>query len=226
MIKHDVTKTNVAVERLLETTTNPRHRFLLMAYYRHRYLEMAGRYEEIFAPEMMVENPTYHMHADTVNARLEGKEAIKSLYRSWAETNQTAFYIEDEQVAVADNFVASIGVVSQQVSGKALTFNKALGHLPAFLSERILRYVLTAKAVKPDENAMYLYTNFAEMIWPYDERGRLTGEDVWEPDPDRARIVKLDPADVLTTAQAAGKLKPLIKPLPSFEEMVLKKRVA
>ena len=66
MIKHDVTKTNVAVERLLETTTNPRHRFLLMAYYRHRYLEMAGRYEEIFAPEMMVENPTYHLHADAV----------------------------------------------------------------------------------------------------------------------------------------------------------------
>jgi hypothetical protein len=41
-----------------------------------------------------------------------------------------------------------------------------------------LSQVLEAKAVKPDENAMYLYTNFLEMIWPYDDRGRLIGEDV------------------------------------------------
>ncbi len=61
---------------------------------------------------------------------------------------------------------------------------------------------------------MYLYTNFLEMIWPYDDRGRLIGEDVWEPDPDKAEIIKLDPEDVLTTQQAATLLAPLIKPLP------------
>ena len=42
--KFDVTKTNVAVDRMLETTENPRHRFLLQAYARHRLLEIAGRY--------------------------------------------------------------------------------------------------------------------------------------------------------------------------------------
>jgi hypothetical protein len=51
MAKYDVTKLNVAIDKLLETTTNSRHRFLLQAYSRHRYLEVAGRYEEIFAPE-------------------------------------------------------------------------------------------------------------------------------------------------------------------------------
>ena len=51
MINHDVTETNVAIERLLETTTNPRHRFLLMAYYRHRYLELAGRYRKSLLPK-------------------------------------------------------------------------------------------------------------------------------------------------------------------------------
>jgi hypothetical protein len=30
---------NVAIDKLLETTENPRHRFLLQAYSRHRYLE-------------------------------------------------------------------------------------------------------------------------------------------------------------------------------------------
>jgi hypothetical protein len=52
-----------------------------------------------------------------------------------------------------------------------------------------VKRVLEAKAVKPDENAMYLYTNFLEMIWPYDDRGRLIGEDVWEPDPDKAETL-------------------------------------
>jgi hypothetical protein len=32
MARFDITKTNEAVRRLLEATTNPRHRFLLAAY--------------------------------------------------------------------------------------------------------------------------------------------------------------------------------------------------
>jgi hypothetical protein len=221
MAKYDITKSNEGVRQLLEKTENPRHRFLLTAYYRHRFLEMAGRYEEIFAPDMMTEKPVYHMYyADSTNA-LEGQEAIKSLYRMWAETNQSVFYTENEQVAVADNFIASMGTMHQQVSGQSLTMNKVLSHLPGFLSAPILKRVLAAKNFKADENSMYLYTNVIQMIWPYDDRGRLIGEDVWEPDPDKAEIIKLDPADVLTTAQSGEQLKPLIKPLPSFDEMVL-----
>ena len=71
---------------------------------------------------------------------------------------------------------------------------------------------------------MYLYSNFIEMVWPYDDRGRLIGEDVWEPDPDKATIIKLDAADVLTTAEAGKLLAPLIKPLPSFNEVILGKQ--
>ena len=54
MPKFDITKLNVAVDKLLETTENPRHRFLLQAFGRHRYLEVSGRYEEILAPDMTV----------------------------------------------------------------------------------------------------------------------------------------------------------------------------
>jgi len=43
MPKLDITKLNVAIDKLLETTENPRHRFLLQSYSRHRYLEVAGR---------------------------------------------------------------------------------------------------------------------------------------------------------------------------------------
>jgi hypothetical protein len=223
---HDVTKLNVAIDRVLAVTRNPRHRFLLQAYSRHRYLEVAGRYEEIFAPEMMAPNPSYHFYAGSMNAKLEGQDSVKSLYRMWAQTNQCIFYAENEQVAVADNFIASTSIFHQQVSGKSLTFNRALSYLPGFLSELILKKALSKKGITADENAMYLYSNFLEMVWPYDDRGRLLGEDVWEPDPDKADIVKLDPAEVLTTAEAAKKLAPLIKPLPAFDELVLGKRTS
>jgi hypothetical protein len=158
--------------------------------------------------------------------KLEGQDAIKSLYRMWANTNQCIFYSENEQVAVADNFVASTLIFRQQVSGSSLMFNKAMSYLPGFLSDAILKRVLSRKGMTADENAMYLYSNFVESVWPYDDRGRLIGEDVWEPDPDKADIVKLDPADVVTVAQAAEKLASLIKPLPLFDELVLGKRGA
>lgn len=221
-MKLDITKMNVAIDKLLEVTENPRHRFLLQAFSRHRYLEVAGRYEEIFAPDMMSDNPAYHMHADRINMNLEGQEQVKSLYRTWGETNQSIFYVENEEVAVADHFIATVSPVHQQVWGKALTANKVLSYLPHAVSDRILEKMLNAKGLKADENAMYLYKTVVEMIWPYDDRGRLIGEDVWEPEPDKAELIKLDAADVLTTQQAAELLAPLIKPLPSFDEVVLR----
>jgi len=64
-------------------------------------------------------------------------------------------------------------------------------------------------------------------IWPYDDRGSLVGEDVWEPSPEAAEVILLDPSDVITTEMATALLNPLIKPLPSFDEAVLgKARVA
>jgi hypothetical protein len=67
---------------------------------------------------------------------------------------------------------------------------------------------------------VYIYKAVEEMVGPFNERCRVAGEDVWEPDPDRAEISKLDPADVITTEEAGRLLAPYIKPLPSFDEMV------
>jgi hypothetical protein len=221
MPKYDITKTNLAIDQLLEVTKNPRHRFMLQSYYRHRYLEIAGRYEEIFVPKMMSENPAYHVHADRTDATLIGQENIKSLYRFWAETNQAIFYTENEEIAVADHYIASMTIVHQQVWGKSITAGKVLSRLPHVISDKLLDKLLHAKGLKADENAMYLYTTVVEMIWPYDDKCRLVGEDVWEPEPEKATIIKLDPADVLTTAQAAELLNPFIKPLPSYEETTM-----
>lgn len=226
MAKHDITQTNRVVRAMIEKTENPRHRFLLMAYDRHRSLEMAGRYEELFTPDMMVGEPVYHIRAHRANLRLEGADLVKSLYRMWKATNQSVFFVEHEEIAVSDNFVASISVGYQQVSARSLRINKILNYIPRFLGERLVKSVLTHGTFEPDDNRMYLYKNTFQMFWPYDEKGRLMGEDIWEPDPEKAELVKLAPEDVLGMEEAGRLLDPLIKPLPNHDEMVLGKAPA
>ena len=72
---------------LIEVTENPRHRYLLEAYDRHRNLEHAGRFEEIFTPEMTVEHPVYRFNmVGQPPMTLEGREQVEPVYRLWAET--------------------------------------------------------------------------------------------------------------------------------------------
>jgi hypothetical protein len=58
------------------------------------------------------------------------------------------------------------------------------------------------------------------MIWPYDDRGRMIGEDVWEHETSLREIIPLDPTDVLTAEQAGNLLEPFIKPLPANDPFV------
>jgi hypothetical protein len=196
----DITKTNIAVQELIEATENPRHRYLLEAYDRHRNLEHAGRFDEIFAPEMTVEQPVYRFNmAGQPPLTLAGREQVEPLYRLWAETNQSIFYNESETVAVGDWMVVSTMVGYQQTLGSALV----------------------AGGVEADEDAMYLVRGRVAMIWPYDERGRLVGENVWEYDDSEHDLIKLSPDDVLTTERAAELLEPQIKPLRPFDDSLL-----
>jgi hypothetical protein len=145
----------------------------------------------------------------------------------WAETNQSIFFVESEEVAVADHYIASVATFCQQVSGKGLKQSKLLSHLPSPIAQHIVEKALSAKGFKANDNDVYLYRmQGMQMIWPYDDRGRLTGEYQWEPEPSQSELFKLDPADVLTTEASGKLLAPLIKPLPSFDEMVLGKKSA
>lgn len=201
----DIAKTNIAVQELIEVTENPRHRYLLQAYDRHRNLEHAGRYEEIFAPEMTVEHPVYRFNmVGQPPMTLEGRDQVEPLYRHWADTSQCIFYNESETVAVGDWMVVSTMVGYQQTLGSALA----------------------AAGVNADEDAMYLVRGRAAMIWPYDERGRLVGENVWEYDEGEHDLIKLAPDDVLSTERAAELLEPHIKPLPPFDDSMLPAKAA
>jgi hypothetical protein len=197
--RYDITETNLAVERLLEVTENPRHRYLLESYNRHRYLEMAGRYEEIFTPQMTVEHPVYRFSLiDRPRLKLDGQAQVTAYYRHLSETAQHVFYAKNEMLAVADHMVVSRAIVYQQTLGSELA----------------------ERGVDADSGAMYLTKANIAMIWPYDDRGRMMGEDVWEYDDTDRGLIRLEPEDVLTTEQAAELLRPLIKPLPPFPQPI------
>jgi hypothetical protein len=193
MTRFDITRTNAAVERLLETTTNPRHHWLLQAYNRHRYLEMAGRWKEIFAPEMTVEHPVYHFNVFGISTVLDGAEAVQAVYEEWSRTAQCVFYATDEKLAVGDNMIVSTATIHQQTPG----------------------HLLVEAGAPVDPDAHYLVANVEHMIWPYDDEGRLVGEDVWEVDESQRQIIPLDPAEVLTVEMSSRLLDPLIRPLPA-----------
>jgi hypothetical protein len=196
----DITETNLAVRKLIEVTEDPRHRYLLEVYDRHRNLEHAGRFEEILAPEMTVEHPVYRFNMlGQPPLKLEGREQVEAVYRHWAETNQSIFYNESETVAVGDWMVVSTMVGYQQTLGSALL----------------------AAGIEAEEQAMYLRRGRVAMIWPYDERGRLVGENVWEYDESEHELIKLDPDEVLSTERAAELLDALIKPLAPFDDTLL-----
>jgi hypothetical protein len=149
---------------------------------------------------MTVEYPVYRFNMIGQPAMtLQGREQIEPLYRLWAETNQSVFYNESETVAVGDFMVVSTMVGYQQTLGSALV----------------------AAGVEADGDAMYLLKGRVAMVWPYDERCRLIGENVWEYDETEHDLIKLDPGDALTTQQAAELLEPLIRPLPSFDASLL-----
>ena len=59
------------------------------------------------------------------------------------------------------------------------------------------------------------------MIWPYDSRCRMIGEDVWEYETSEREFTELAPEEVVTAERAGELLDTLIKPLPSFHDSLL-----
>ena len=106
------------------------------------------------------------------------------------------------------------------VLGKGQRQAKFLSYLPRAISSKLVKKGLLKKQQRPDRSDMFLYKTTGILICPFDDRGRLTGEEVSEPDSSKAELIKLDPADVFTTEEAAKLLAPLIKPLPSYDEAV------
>lgn len=191
-MKLDVTKMMIGAETLISQIENPRHIAILKNYRRHAMLEVAGFFDEIFHPNMTVENPRYVAGFGPEWLVLDGETDVKgTFYADMIERGAAVMILEDEHLAVAD-----WGLASEYISNDYLNYIAA--------RERGFDV--------PEDDTMYLHNRRVIMTWRYSDDCRLIGEHVsFEPG---GTLTPLAPEDVVTTKEATERLSPLIGPLP------------
>ncbi|MBY5970719.1 hypothetical protein KUV28_00095 [Ferrimonas balearica] len=158
---------------LLEKTTDPLHRAMLLNFWRHVHLEGSAQFEAIVADDMMVETPVYRVAWGASQAVVEGREAVVNFYRS---VGDAVLWNSDDCIAVNDWGIADELTFHQLGRGADL---KAAG------------YDL------PEDDTLYHVSSRQAFIWPYDERGLLKGEHLYE-DKTSLEIEEVDPAEAIT----------------------------
>jgi hypothetical protein len=184
----DVRNVVKAPDELLARTDNPRHRAILRNFRRHAMLEVAGRWREILTPRMTVDTPVYRINENGRSVHLSGMAEIGKFYQDITDRGLNVFGPIDEHVLVSD-----WGLAIESLFG-----NYVLGHVLAEQGEDI-----------DDPDAYYQLTHYMASFWPYSEDCRLIGEHIYE-DAGSRTIHKLEPHQVVTPAQAAALLNPML----------------
>ena len=166
----------IPTAELLDRTTVPLHRAMLLNFWRHVHLEGAGDFERIVAPDMMVEHPVYRVTWGANPAVIEGKDGVLGFYRSVGEA---VLWHSDDRLSVADWGICDEITFHQLAAGADL---QAIGY------------------DVPDPERLYHVASRQAFIWPYDDRARLVGEHLYE-DKTSLAIAEVEPADAITPAR-------------------------
>jgi hypothetical protein len=145
-----------ATAALLQQTSKPLHRAMLLNFWRHVHLEGAGDYDAILAPDMTVDEPVYRVAWGANPTVIKGKAGVRAFYQSVGEA---VLWNSDDRLSVADWGICDELTFHQLASGTDL---RALGY-------QVDR-----------AEALYHVHSRQAFIWPYDERARLAGEHLYE----------------------------------------------
>ena len=163
----------IPTAELLAETTKPLHRAILLNFWRHVHLEGAGQYEQIVAPDMMVDEPVYRVTWGANPAVIQGKDGVLAFYRSVGEA---VLWNSDDLLAVADWGICDELTFHQIARGDDL---RALGY------------------EVDDPDALYHASSRQAFVWPYDDRARLMGENLYE-DKTSLAIEEVSPDEAIT----------------------------
>ena len=158
---------------LYERTENPLHRAILLNYWRHVHLEGAAMFEEITAPDMMADDPKYHITWGDSPFQVEGRKGVFDFYTSIGDI---VLWNSGDQIAVADWGIADEMWFHQMSTGAEL---KKVG-------QNDLK-----------DEGLYLVSSRQAFIWPYNDQALLTGEHLYE-DKSTLTIEEIDPANAMT----------------------------
>ncbi len=184
----DLINITAATDALLRTTENPRHRAILSNYRRHALLEVSGRYEEILTPEMTIAEPVYRLTEGPHTLVLDGYQAVHDFYAGLSAVGAIVMGPVDEEIVVADWGFASECMFHHLMPGRLLMDSEDID----------------------DPEATYVVKHILAFHWPYDDQQRLIGEHVYEDTASRV-VEKVDPAAVITPAQARELLAPQLE---------------
>jgi hypothetical protein len=161
---------------LLDATTEPLHRAMLLNFWRHVHLEGAGEFETIVASDMMVDEPVYRVTWGVNPAVITGKDGVLAFYRS---VGDSVLWHSDDRLSVADWGICDEITFHQLARGADL---QAIGY------------------EVDDPDALYHVSSRQAFIWPYDSRARLAGEHLYE-DKTSLAIEEVSPEEAITEAR-------------------------
>jgi hypothetical protein len=168
----------IPTAQLLEKTTDPLHRAILLNWWRHVHLEGGGEFDKILSPDMTVEHPLYRVSWENVSTVVEGIEGVRSFYNG---VTNVVLWHSDDRLAVADWGICDEFTFHWLGSGSAL---RALGH-----------------DVPDDADKMYHVSSRQVFLWPYSDQALLAGEHLYE-DKTTLAIEEVDPAEAITPARS------------------------
>jgi hypothetical protein len=161
---------------LLEATTKPLHRAILLNFWRHVHLEGAGEFEKIVAPDMMVDEPVYRVTWGASPAVIRGKDAVVAFYNSVGES---VLWHSDDCLAVGDWGLCDEITFHQLARGADL---RAIGY------------------DVDDPGTLYHASSRQAFIWPYDRHARVAGEHLYE-DKTSLTIEEVSPEEAITPSR-------------------------
>ncbi len=178
----DPTTTWRAVETRLRTETDPRRRQLLENLLAHMRAEAAGDLDALLAT--LAPDPQYHQWgAVPVDAGPKGWAAVQAFYRDFIASGATNLEYDVERLVVDYDCIATDGVMRIVYPGRALA--------------------ATGRPVD-DPDGYYLYETRMGVFYPYDEAGRMVGEDTYVATDAFANLRALTPDELPPALAAAG----------------------
>ncbi len=184
----DIKHLTAAADKALARLTDPRHRKIVANYRLHAMLEVSGRWEEIFAPDMTVDHPFYRVAAPEGMIELDGREQVQSFYKGLVEADTTVMILDHEELVIDDWGFSSEALYNTYMTGEQAI---ARGNAEAVPGKK------------------YVEQRWVCMIWPYDAAGRMIGERVY-PAP-TATLIECTDGDFLTVEDARREFGPLIR---------------
>lgn len=172
MIEFEPEKTWLAIEARMATEANPRVRANLEEVRNHMRAEIRGEHGPLM--DTLTAEPRYHLWGTPVEAGPKGRENVSVFYENMIATGGNRFQFDVRLIVADERSVVTEGVMRALMPG---TLVRASG-----VAE------VEGEAVADDDE--YVAEWQILTVWPFDDAGKIIGEDIYFGSPPMDRVGK------------------------------------